>query len=45
MAWTYYQSTGELWQNGKLVGKGYSGSLTNKNNPDRQHVKSMGPIP
>lgn len=45
MAWIYYQSTGELWHNGKLVGKGYSGSLTNKNNPDRQHVKSMGPIP
>ena len=45
MAWIYYQSTGELWHKGKLVGKGYSGSLTNKNNPDRQHVKGMGPIP
>ncbi|MEI2266808.1 tlde1 domain-containing protein [Erwinia sp. CGal63] len=45
MAWIYYQSTGELWHNGKLIGKGYSGSLTNKNNPDRQHVKSMGPLP
>nr|CRY93659.1 hypothetical protein [uncultured prokaryote] len=45
MAWTYYQSTGELWHQGKLVGKGYSGILTNKNNPDRQQVKGMGPIP
>jgi hypothetical protein len=45
MAWIYYQSSGELWHNGKLVGKGYSGNLTNKNNPDRQHVKGMGPIP
>ncbi|KGT87007.1 hypothetical protein NG99_24305 [Erwinia typographi] len=45
MAWTYYQSTGELWHEGKLIGTGYSGNLTNKNNPDRQHVKGMGPIP
>lgn len=45
MAWIYYQSTGELWHNGKLMGKGYSGSLTNKNNPDRQHVRGMGPLP
>lgn len=45
MAWTYYQSTGELWHKRKLIGTGYSGNLTNKNNPDRQHVKGMGPIP
>lgn len=45
MAWVYHQSTGELWHNGKLIGRGYSGSLTNKNNPDRQHVRGMGPIP
>lgn len=45
MTWTYYQSTGELWHNNKLIGKGYSGNLTNKNNPDRQHVKGMGPLP
>lgn len=43
MVWTYYQSTGELWHKGQLVGTGYSGNLTNKNNPDRQHVKGMGP--
>ncbi|WP_428945970.1 hypothetical protein ACQK5W_08345 [Pantoea sp. FN060301] len=27
------------------VETGYSGSLTNKNNPDRQHDKGMGPLP
>lgn len=45
MSWKYYQSSGELWHNGKLMATGYSGNLTNKNNPDRQHVKGMGPIP
>ncbi|MGY3116031.1 hypothetical protein ACVWYV_004359 [Pantoea eucalypti] len=30
MAWIYHQSTGELWHRGKLMGKGYSGSLTQK---------------
>lgn len=45
VTWTYKQSTGELFHNGELVGKGYSGVLTNKNNPDRQHVKGMGPLP
>lgn len=44
MAWIYYQSTGELRHKGKLIGTGYSGNLTNKNNPDRQHVKNMGPV-
>ncbi|WP_144818170.1 tlde1 domain-containing protein [Enterobacter sp. DE0047] len=43
--WTYKQSTGELFRNGKLIAKGYSGMLTNKNNPDREQVKGMGPIP
>ncbi len=36
--WTYKQSTGELFRNGKLIAKGYSGMLTNKNNPDREQV-------
>ncbi|MFH0474330.1 tlde1 domain-containing protein [Kluyvera ascorbata] len=45
MTWTYYQSTGQLWHDGKLIGTGYSGNLTNKNNSDRQHVKGMGPLP
>ena len=45
MTWIYSQSTGELWHDDKLIGKGYSGNLTNKNNPDRQHVRGMGPLP
>lgn len=43
--WTYKQSTGELFNDGKLIDKGYSGVLTNKNNPDREQVRGMGPIP
>lgn len=45
MPWIYHQSTGELWHNDTLKGRGYSGVLTNKNNPDRQQVKGMGPLP
>lgn len=33
--WVYKQSTGELFKDGKLIETGYSGALTNKNNPDR----------
>ncbi|EPF0316106.1 DUF2778 domain-containing protein [Enterobacter cancerogenus] len=43
--WLYKQSTGELFKDGKLIETGYSGALTNKNNPDREHVRGMGPIP
>lgn len=45
MGWKYEQSTGRLYSGNELVETGYSGSLTNKNNPDRQHVRSMGPLP
>lgn len=45
MAWKYEQSTGRLYHGSELVETGYSGSLTNKNNPDRQQVKGMGPLP
>ncbi|MBV8043535.1 tlde1 domain-containing protein [Pluralibacter sp.] len=44
-SWTYKQSTGELFRDGKLIETGYSGALTNKNNPDREQVRGMGPIP
>jgi len=43
--WLYKQSTGELYRDGKLIEAGYSGILTNKNNPDREQVRGMGPIP
>ena len=45
MTWTYYRSSGELWHKGVILGKGDSGNLTNKNNPDRQHVRGMGLLP
>ena len=45
MTWTYHQSTGQMYHNGELVGTGYSGRMTNKNNPDREQVKGLGPIP
>lgn len=44
MTWTYEQSTGHLYHNSEFIEAGYSGSLTNKNNPDRQHVRGMGPF-
>ena len=45
MGWKYEQSTGNMYKDGKLIESGYSGSLTNKNNPDRQQVKGLGPLP
>ncbi|WP_112291472.1 tlde1 domain-containing protein [Rahnella sp. AN3-3W3] len=45
MTWRYEQSTGRLYKGNELVETGYSGVLTNKNNPDRQQVKGMGPLP
>ncbi|KAB8306708.1 DUF2778 domain-containing protein [Erwinia endophytica] len=45
MTWTYKQSSGELFHNGQFIEKGYSGRMTNKNNPDRQQVRGLGPLP
>lgn len=45
MGWKYEQSTGNMYKDGKLIESGYSGALTNKNNPDRQQVKGLGPLP
>lgn len=45
MAWIYQQSTGNLYHDSEYIDRGYSGVLTNKNNPDRQQVRGMGPIP
>ena len=43
--WLYFQSTGELWHEGVLVAKGYSGKGAGKNNPALQSTKHVGPIP
>lgn len=43
--WTYQQSTGKLWHDGKLIGVGYSGFGEGKNNPAMQAIHDVGPIP
>lgn len=43
--WTYQQKTGRLSLNGRLVAVGYSGQPGYKNDPTKQHLKGLGPIP
>ena len=46
--WVYSQSSGTLWgADGSVVATGYSGSRDEggKNNPDKQDVPFVGPIP
>lgn len=43
--WVYRISTGQLLQNGLLMGSGYSGLGDAKNDPKRQDDKGEGPIP
>ena len=45
MTWTYQQSTGQLLQDDKLVGVGYSGAGKGENNPESQNIPNVGPIP
>lgn len=43
--WTYSQSTGNLSIGDELTGKGYSGNGEGFNNPAKQDVRQVGPIP
>ena len=44
--WIYSQSTGSIWnEKGFLVADGYSGFKEGKNNPDKEDVRNVGPIP
>ena len=43
--WTYKQSTGELYRDGRYQARGYSGHEWGKNNPDAQGAQGIGPIP
>ena len=43
--WSFAQKTGDLLQDGEVVGHGYSGLDEGKNNPSMQAVKNLGPIP
>jgi hypothetical protein len=44
-AWTYFQKSGELAQDGNKIATGYSGAGAGKNNPEMQDVHNVGPIP
>ena len=44
--WIYRQKTGDIWNpDGVLAYQAYSGFGSGKNNPDAQHIRSVGPIP
>jgi hypothetical protein len=43
--WKYQQSTGQLTHNGQLAGVGYSGYGDDKNQPNDESIKDLGPIP
>jgi hypothetical protein len=43
--WTWDQSAGALYRDGKLVSRGYSGKGRGKNNPALQAMPGTGPIP
>lgn len=45
MAWEYSQTSGRLSHNGQVVGYGYSGSSSGRNNASLQCVRDVGPIP
>lgn len=45
MTWTYKQSTGEIFHNGRVIGRGYAGKNGGKNNPAMQSVSATGPLP
>jgi hypothetical protein len=42
---TFEQSTGKLWDGDKLLGVGWAGHLSGKNNPAEESVKDVGPLP
>lgn len=43
--WTWKQSAGELWRDGKLVAKGYSGAPGHVNATKSEGLRNKGPIP
>lgn len=45
MAHVYKQLTGEMFRNDVLEFKGYAGHGEGLNNPDKDDVKSVGPLP
>lgn len=46
MSWKYSQSQGRLWKpDGSVAGIGYAGANEGKNNPSKQDIKNVGPLP
>lgn len=44
--WTYVQSSGDLFHGSEYIETGYSGKLPDgKNDPNKECVKNVGPIP
>ena|ERR1700722_8423685 len=45
MTWCYAQKSGALSRDGAAEATGYSGNTTGLNNPARQNVVGVGPVP
>jgi hypothetical protein len=45
MAWTWVQSTGQMYGPTGLLAEGYSGAGEGKNNPTEENVQDVGPLP
>jgi len=45
MTWVYNQRTGIMTHNGEFIAKGYSESPDGKDNPAKEHIPFVGPIP
>lgn len=45
MSWTYKQSAGEMTSPNGVVMQGYSGFGDGENNPKKQNISKIGPIP
>jgi hypothetical protein len=43
--WSYCSANGNLSQNNRFVGKGYSGLREGLNNPELESVEDVGPLP
>ena len=45
MSWVYFQSSGQIFYRGALVGTGYAGFGEGVNNPEDEAIPNVGPIP
>lgn len=45
MAWTYHQSTGKFFHDGKYAGRGHAGKGKWQNMPSAQNMRGEGPLP